>query len=150
MRTKRFLALTAMSLMAVALIAAAGCGSDTPASGGVDNQSPSTPAANVPGPVAQSTTPAETEVAASLGMPAPGSEDDEKIVVLDGALEDGGHDDSDEAPVTEGERGERVLPGDVKVQDLPERDPAETRLNDAEGGEGDSDTRSGPGNDVVR
>ncbi len=73
-----------MSIMAFALVAAIACGSDTdvalPATGGGD--------ANPHVETGHDPTDIEPELSGSLGLPAPGAENtDEMIVMLDGALD---------------------------------------------------------------
>jgi hypothetical protein len=88
MRISRLLTLASMSLIAIALIAAAGCSSETEDSKVVSGDS-------APKISAQSTVETEPEQVASLGMPAPGSEDENEMIVV---LEDG------VAPITDGSR----------------------------------------------
>ena len=122
MRAKRFLMLTAVTVMALAITTAVACGSDTqPAA---QTTVTATDTLIAPKVAAQSTSPGETEQPASLGMPAQDSEDTSEIVVLDGAF------DSDDE---EDESTSRLIP--VRGERR-----GETRLSDAEGGEGDSDT----------
>jgi hypothetical protein len=129
MRTKRFLTLASMSIMALALIAATACGSDTesakPASGGGDA------GANIS---AQSTVETEPEQSASIGIPAPDAPNaDEMIVVLDSALPvNGDRDDSTATRLTdaelfvEGESRDGSDPATSDIRELrgPQRDPA--------------------------
>ena len=120
MRTKRLLTLIVISLMAFGLIAAAGCASDS---------EPATPVHSAdmiePIPADQSDSENEPEQSASIGMPAPGFEDVDEMIVLDGAVDsdDEGHDGQVGAPITEGELSESAKPGDVKIQEVPETDP---------------------------
>jgi hypothetical protein len=99
MRTKRLLTLIVISLMAFGLIAAAGCASDS---------EPATPVHSAdmiePIPADQSDNENEPEQSASIGMPAPGFEDVDEMIVLDGAVDsdDEGHDGPIGAPITEG------------------------------------------------
>jgi hypothetical protein len=69
MRITRLLTVAGMSLMAIALIAAAGCSSENEDAKVVNNDS-------APKIAAQSTVETEPEQVASLGMPVPGSEGD--------------------------------------------------------------------------
>ena len=122
MRAKRFLMLAAVTVMALAITAAVACGSDTQPAAQTTVTATDT---LIPPKVAtQSTSPGETEQPASLGMPVQGSEDTSEIVVLDGAF------DTDDE---EDENTSRLVPVRGERRDG-------TRLNDAEGGEGDSDT----------
>lgn len=104
MRTKRLLTLIVISLMAFGLIAAAGCASDS---------EPATPVHSAdmiePIPVDQSDSENEPEQSASIGMPAPGFEDVDEMIVLDGAVDsdDEGHDGRSERPSPRGAQRER-------------------------------------------
>jgi hypothetical protein len=105
MRTKRFLTLGAMSITALALIAAAACASETQeAQPAASDTSDSAPRIS-----AQSTVETEPEQVASTGMLAPGAiGTDEMIVVLDGESDDdydGSHD------------------GELIFEDEPRQDP---------------------------
>ena len=106
--------------MAFGLIAAAGCASDS---------EPAIPVHSAdmiePIPADQSDSENGPEQSASIGMPAPGFEDVDEMIVLDGAVDsdDEGHDSPIGAPITEGELSESVKPGDVKIQEVPETDP---------------------------
>jgi hypothetical protein len=118
MRITRLLTVAAMSLMAIALIAAAGCSSENEDSKVVNNDS-------VPEIAAQSTVETEPEQVASKGMPAPGAEGvDEMIVVLDDAgapIADGSHDDEKVGPLfVEGEPREGADPTTSDIRELPD------------------------------
>lgn len=122
MRIKRSLTLAAMSLMALALIVAAGCSSETEDAKVVDNDS-------APKISAQSTVETEPEQVASLGMPAPGSEDEnEMIAVLDDAgapIADGSRDLDDvktEPLFVKGEPREGSDPVTSVIRELPDGD----------------------------
>ena len=120
MRIKRLLVLTAISLMALGLVAAAGCASDSGSATIVQSADTIEPI-----PADQSDSESEPEQSGSIGIPAPGADDVDEMIVLDGALDsdDEGHDGPVGAPITEGEHSESVRPGDVKIQELPETDP---------------------------
>jgi hypothetical protein len=125
MRTKRLLTLGAMSIMALALIAATACGSDSeparPAADGDDS---------APKISAQSTVETEPEQSASIGMPAPGAQNtDEMIVVLDGAL------DTDNTTIeplyVKGESREGADPATSVIHELPDGGPVANPDNEA-------------------
>ncbi len=112
MYSRRLLTLAAMSIMALALIAATACGSDTQDAipSARDDGAANT---SVESDLDQTTIePADTG-STSMGMPAPGAIGvDEMIVVLDGAMndEDGSHD------------GSRLADGELYVDGEPRRD----------------------------
>ena len=125
MRTKRLLALGAMSIMALALIATTACGSDTeaakPAAGG-DADAKIT---------AQSTVETEPEQSSSLGMPVPDAPNiDEMIVVLDGALDTS---DTQLEPIFNegGGRYLRADPATSVIRELPDGGPIADPDNEA-------------------
>ena len=119
MRTQRLLTLIVISLMAFGLIAAAGCASDS---------EPATPVHSAdmiePIPVDQSDSENEPEQSASIGMPAPGFEDVDEMIVLDGAVDSNneGHDGPIGAPITEGSSARalsRVMSSSGSTRDRP-------------------------------
>jgi hypothetical protein len=118
MRITRLLTVAGMSLMAIALIAAAGCSSENEDAKVVNNDS-------APKIAAQSTVETEPEQVASLGMPVPGSEgDNEMIVVLDDAgapIADGSKDAGVIEPLfVEGEPREGSDPVTSVIRELPD------------------------------
>lgn len=118
MRNSRLLTLAAMTLMSLALIAAVACSSETEDADLVADDS----GAKIS---AQSTVETEPEQVASLGMPAPGSEDEnEMIVVLDDAgapITDGSQDDGDPEPLfVDGEPREGADPVTSTTRELPD------------------------------
>lgn len=123
MRIKRFITTAALALMALALIAMAGCASETteaqpildPTAAAQDLQSQQDE---------HNPTTIEPIEQGSIGIPAPGTDDTkETIVVLDGALDGDAPIADGEQLFIEGESREGADPDTAVIHELPDGDP---------------------------